>query len=250
MCLKHLVKIEDPRDLEKLRPLFQDLRFHMGTCILDGITGSAYADNPDTPRFAILLLKNFAFISGCIDATTLSQILDDLKNRTWIADDQTNRMIETIFGDRLKISQRHSFYKEADFDREKLKAYVSRLNGIYQIVEIDQSLADRINAGKFLSVTPNFSERGVGCCCMYDGEIIGIASSNIVYREGIEVNLRVDSRFQNQGIATALSAYLVLMCLDRNTPISWDAMNPTSVSVAKKLGFRYYRPYTTYRLSE
>lgn len=250
MCLKHLVKIEAPGDLEKLRPLFQDLRFHMGTCVLDGITGSAYADNTESPRFAILLLKKFCFISGSMDAAALKEILQDLTKRTWVADDISNSLIEALFGNRLKISQRHSFYKEADFDREKLAQYVSRLSSIYKIVEIDQALADRINAGTFLSITPNFAERGIGCCCMLSGEIIGIASSSIVYREGIEVNLRVDSRFQNQGIATALSAYLVLMCLDRNTPVTWDAMNPTSVSVAKKLGFRYYRPYTTYFLTE
>lgn len=67
---------------------------------------------------------------------------------------------------------------------------------------------------------------------------------------GIEVNIKVDDNFRQKGIGTALASYLILMCINRNLNISWDAANLISVELAKKVGFKYYGSYCIYTYNE
>ena len=81
---------------------------------------------------------------------------------------------------------------------------------------------------------------------MYNKEIIGVASSNIFYKDGIEVNIRVKENYRRRGIATAMAANLILECLRENKKISWDAYNINSLKLAEKLGFEFDSAYDTY----
>ena len=82
---------------------------------------------------------------------------------------------------------------------------------------------------------------------MVEGKIVGVASSNIIYRGGIEVTIRVSDEYQRMGIATTLAAKLILTCLDRGLFVSWDAANPMSVGLAEKLGYVQEKPYDCFR---
>ena len=83
---------------------------------------------------------------------------------------------------------------------------------------------------------------------MYNNEIIGVASSNIFYKDWIEVNIGVKENYRRRGIATAMAANLILECLRENKKISWDADNMNSVRLAQKLGFEYDSTYDIYIL--
>ena len=62
-----LSKITSKEDLKRIEPLFTDIRFYMGKSVLEGIMGEVYTDNALSPKFAILLVKSFCFISGIIE---------------------------------------------------------------------------------------------------------------------------------------------------------------------------------------
>ena len=79
-----------------------------------------------------------------------------------------------------------------------------------------------------------------------NNEIIGVASSNIFYKDGIEVNIKVKEQYRRKGIATVMASKLILECLSHNKKVSWDPANPNSVGLAEKLGFKYDSTYSVY----
>lgn len=81
-------------------------------------------------------------------------------------------------------------------------------------------------------------------------KIIGVASSNIFYKDGIEVNIKVEEQYRREGIATAMASKLILECLEQNKKISWDAANMNSVGLAQKLGFKYDSTYHFYSFNQ
>lgn len=242
-----LEKVEN-RDLEKLRNLFKDIRFHMGNSVLDGMMGEAYTDNISNPKFAILIVRKYCFMSGTIEREDLHKLVNSkLKQYIIIPSDSLKSVIEEIFKDDIKKLERYSIKKTPLFDSKKLQEYIDKVPEEYSIEEIDKNIAERIKEEKFINITDNYEKNGVGYYCIYNNEIIGVASSNIFYKDGIEVNIKVKEEFRRKGIATALASKLILKCLEENKKISWDAANLWSVGLAEKLGFEYDSTYNIYK---
>lgn len=240
-------KVEN-KDLEKLRNLFIDIRFHMGNSVLEGTMGEAYADNISNPNFAILIVRKYCFMSGNIEKEDLYKLIDSkLKQYIIIPSDNLKNIIEEIFKDNINKLERHSIKKNPLFDKQKLQEYIDKAPKEYPIQEIDKNIAEKIKEEQFVLITDNYEKNGVGYCCIYNNEIIGVASSNIFYKDGIEVNIKVKDDYRRRGIATALASKLILKCLQENKTISWDAANLWSVGLAEKLGFKYDSTYNIYK---
>lgn len=243
-----LEKVES-RNLEKLKNLFKDIRFYMGNSVLDGMMGEAYTDDISNPKFAILIVKYYCFISGNIQKNDLYELINTrLKKYIIIPSDNLKSIIEEMFEGNVNIFERYSIKKDPSFNIKKLQEYEDKVSKEYCIQEIDSSVAERIRKENLISITDNYEKNGIGYYCTYNGKIIGIASSNIIYKDGIEVNIEVKEEHRRKGIATALASKLILKCLEKNKKISWDANNLWSVSLAEKLGFKYDSTYNVYEL--
>ena len=238
-------------DLYKIQPFFQDIRFHMGRSVLDGVMGEAYTDNILNPQVAFLVAKSYCFISGSIKKEKLKDIIEQhFKNFKLIPSDSICRQIEELYHHNIVQSQRYSIKKEVTFDIIKLEKMSNTLETDFSIIKIDDFLADRIKKEKFINITDNYKKYGIGFCCLYHNKIVGVASSNIIYKDGIEVNIRVSEPYRRKGIATAMASHLILECLKQNKKISWDASNINSVKLAEKLGFQYNSTYNIYYFSK
>ncbi len=210
--------------------------------------GEAYADNISNPNFAILIVRKYCFMSGNIGKENLHKLIDNkLKQYIIIPSDSLKNIIEEIFKDNINKLERYSIKKNPLFDKQKLQEYIEKAPKEYPIQEIDKNTAEKIKEEKFINITDNYKKNGVGYCCIYNNEIIGVASSNIFYKDGIEVNIKVKDEYRRRGIATALASKLILKCLEENKKISWDAANLWSVGLAKKLGFEYDSTYNIYK---
>jgi len=241
-----LEKVES-KDLGRIKNLFKDIRFYMGNSVLDGTMGEAYVDNISNPKFAILMVRKYCFMSGDIEKEDLYKIINSkLKQYTIIPSDNLKNVIEEIFKDNINKHERYSINKNPVFDNKKLQEYITKIAKEYSIQEIDKNVAERIKEEKFINITDNYEKNGIGYYCIYNNEIIGVASSNIFYKDGIEVNIKVKDEYRRKGIATALASKLILKCLEENKKISWDAANLWSVSLAEKLGFKYDSTYIIY----
>lgn len=235
-------------DLEKVKFLFNDIRFYMSNSVLDGLMGQAYVDDMDNPRFSYLLVKKYCFMSGKISETKLKEVIlsNELRKYKIIPSDDLKNKIETVFKNEIQKHERYSIKKSPKFNKESLENYIKNLDTKYKIVIIDDNLSRKIIESNFINITDNFKEKGIGVCCKYNDEIIGVASSNIIYNDGIEVNIKVDDKFRREGIATAMASKLILLCLECGKKISWDAANIESLGLAKKLGFLYDSTYNIY----
>lgn len=237
-------------NLNSLRYLFNDIRFYMGNSVLDGNMGRALVDNVNTPTFAILLVRSYCFISGMISEKDLKNIIDiyDLENYIIIPSDEIKTLLEKIYSGNIEKFQRYSIKKNVKFNKEQLIKYVNNSNKKFQFLRINDELSERIRAEGFIHITDDYKNNGIGYCCMNDKDIIGVASSNIFYNDGIEVNIKVKEEYRRKGIATTLAAMLILSCLEENKKVSWDAANLNSVYLAEKLGFEFASEYDCYRL--
>ncbi len=84
----------------------------------------------------------------------------------------------------------------------------------------------------------------VGCFAFYGG-----ATPYTRYKEGIEIEVDTVEEERRNGLATAVSAALILQCLDEGLYPSWDAQNMNSVHLAEKLGYEFDHEYTAYEVS-
>lgn len=237
----------EKENLKNLRELFEDIRFYMGKSVLDGKMGEAYVDNIATPKFAVLLVRSYCFMSGKIDKESLKEIIEkDLKKYKLIPSDNLKEHIEEIFKDNIIKQERYSIKKNPKFDIEKLQKNINNLEYNYSLQKIDKVIAQKIKDERFITISDNYEEDGIGYCAVYGDEIIGVASSNILYNDGIEVNIRVEEEHRRKGIAFAIASKLILECIDINKMVSWDAANLYSVKLAEKLGFQYDSTYNVY----
>ncbi len=244
-----LQKIIDNSDLKKIEYLFNDIRFFMGRSVLQGLIREAYVDDISNPKVAFLLVKDkYCFLSGTLEKSKLKETIDNnFSKYILIPSDNLCKSIEEIYQDKIIKSERYSMKKDVKFDVIKLEQMTKCLPKEYNLVKIDESLEKRIKQEHFMNITDNYKKYGIGYCCIYNNEIIGVASSNIFYKDGIEVNIRVKEEYRRKGVATAMASKLILECLRKNRKVSWDAANINSVGLAKKLGFEYDSTYNIYK---
>lgn len=242
-----LDEIRSEDDLNKIKILFRDIRFFMGKSVLDGMMGTAYVDDITNPKVAFLKARSYCFMSGNIENDKLKEIIDkNFKNYKLIPSDNLASQIENIYQKDLIKAYRYSIKKNPTFNISKLKRMSNDLGEGFELTKIDKNIADRIKNEKFITITDNYEKYGIGFCCLKKNEIIGVASSNIFYKDGIEVNIKVKEQYRRMGIATAMASKLILECLNQKKKISWDAANTNSVGLAEKLGFKYDSKYRIY----
>ena len=94
-----------------------------------------------------------------------------------------------------------------------------------------------------------YLELGRGMVLLKNGRIVSGASSYTRYKEGIEIEVDTVSEERRKGLATIVSAALILLCLEEGLYPSWDAQNMFSVHLAEKLGYEFDHEYTVYEVA-
>lgn len=250
-----MIKVNN-NQMNKIEHLFNDIKFYMGKSVLDGLMGEAWADKLENPTIAYLLVRQYCFINGDSNSKLAKKVLNTLPKtcKRIIANDDWSNVIESTYND-FEKSKRYSLKKEKDiFNKQKLKEFSENLNSEYEVKTINERIYRLIKADdedtKQMKITDDYMNKGIGVCCFRDDEIVGICSSNIIYKDGIEINIRVKEGYKHKGIGTAMASKLILMCLEKGIYPSWDAANLTSVELAKKLGYSYDSEYTIYKINE
>ena len=63
------------------------------------------------------------------------------------------------------------------------------------------------------------------------------------------MSIFVADEYRRQGVATALAAHLLCWCLQNHVDPHWDAANPESCRLARKLGYVPAGDYQAYYLA-
>ena len=150
---------------------------------------------------------------------------------------------------------RYAIKQDANFDKEKLQSMIDALPAGYELKRIDSriyGLCAKSKDGNIQELVDwfenkkHFLEYALGYAVLQDGQVVGGASTATRFQKGIEIEVDVERKHRRKGLASAACAKLILDCLERGWKPTWDAANPKSIGLAKKLGYSFSHKYTCY----
>lgn len=249
--------VKEEAALNGVAPLFVNWDETLIWTALQGIMGQVWTVG-ESCAVAYCQTGDFVFPAGDANSPEAKQLLsclkEQLENRFAIITPQNeewSQLIQQVFGEKVKAGERYAIRKEPEvFDRAHLAKLAATLPEGVTLAPIAGVLYDQVMAQDWscdfcsqFDGKEDFAQRGLGVVALHRGEVIGGASSYIIYRGGIEIEVDTHVDWRRKGIATACCAALILACLDKGWYPSWDAANRESVALASKLGYREKGPY-------
>lgn len=242
-------------DINSVLPLFDGWEETLIWSCLQGVMGKLYANDLQNPTAVLSIIADFAFFAGEPDAElavykpewcTQDFIILVPQNNAW------KNLLLRCYGTKATAVTRYAFHKEPDiFDIKKLEQIVYALPAGCELSMIDEHFYNLCRAQVWsadlvsqFSDYESFRRLGLGVVLHKDHEILSGASSYTRYRDGIEIQIDTRADCRRQGFAYLCGAKLILECQKRGLYPSWDAQNPASAALAKKLGYRFSHTYT------
>lgn len=223
-------------------------------CVVEGQMGRAFADDLRCPTAFRITTGPFWYFAGDASSPGAQALIQDLPAYSLLMPCPPEWMAAAhkVFPDRLVPFTRCSFSPD-----RLSEAHLAGLfeNSPYRdrVVPLEAAVVARLAArpesyleiGDFDSPA-DFLERGLGFAALQGETVMGVAYSSLVCSRGIEVSIYVEERCRERGMATALASRLLLECRRRAMRPNWDAANPESCGLAKKLGYVYVEAYEAY----
>lgn len=215
--------------------------------ILEGHAGMAMVDDKDSPNVAMLSYADVVVFEGDAGhpkARALAELLPE-ERAVLPSSGAWHSLLVDVWGERYVPIERFAFTYE-NLSAVHLQTLAERVPEGYEIQPIDLDMAETIAADPNL-ISPDhvrnfgtpqdFMDRGFGFCATNDGAIVAGASTYAVCSKGIEIQVNTQEAHRGRGLATVLSARLILEAWDRGLTASWDAANESSAALAGKLGY-------------
>lgn len=264
------------KDGHILTPFFTNTYDSCPEAFLQGIMGRGFTDSSSQPTYGIIQMGDFCLLSGNGTGSEKTNILSILNNLF-----KNPNIILVPFTEswKLQLSSNPIYCKKIryaldkpplqKFDKNKLVSYISNtaydpeytdsvITKEFIIKSIDETCYDSIqNQDLDLSFSSNypdyetFRRNGFGFVIIEEstGEIAAGASSFCSSLQTIEIEIATHPHYRQKGLATAISARMVLECMKQKKYPSWDATNLASVAVAQKLGYHFSKEYVSYVLA-
>lgn len=222
--------------------------------ILEGQAGGnirIIVDDLADPRVAQIIQASFTSFAGDSTTQVAREMVASLPERCWIqpCSDDWMALIRQVHGDKLIASTRYTFSSDsikAETLNEIIKAntYSSCIERI-DLATAQEMLKDDLNRFHFMNyISPeDFINVGFGYCVKLDGRVVAACSTGLVCTRGVEICIITQPEYRELDLATLVAARFILHCRENNLEPHWDAANPKSVGLAKKLGYSYIGSY-------
>lgn len=233
----------------KLAPLFaerDELRAVVDS-VLEGHLGQAVVDDPETPGVARLEIGCYAVFGGDPFSPAARRIAGEVSGPLELAfpDSEAWRsLLHRIHDPGLTGRSMRSFATD-DLDPGELFRASRRLPDGFTVARVGIDEAARLGPDlephgmQTFSNAEDLVTRGIGFCARSaEGAIACVASSYAVCTGRIELAIATHPEFRRLGLARAVSARLMLHCLERGIVPHWNAANPVSRQLAIGLGYR------------
>lgn len=240
----------------KLTAMFEGLDSAILLSYLQGHMGTAWVDDVVNPSVAQVVVGIFVYYAGDASAKEAVELLHNLPDYTLaiVHTDEWKKKIERVHKGHNEKFQRYRFRKNPqDLDLQRLRDFQSALPSEYVLKKIDSKILGSASfhelSEDFVSQfndLDDFLERGVGFCILHKGEEVCAATSFSIFDTGIEIEIATHPEYRRKGLATVVASALMLYCLENSMYPSWDAANPESLNLAKKLGYVMDCEYDTY----
>lgn len=223
-------------------------------CVIEGQMGKAYVDDLTHPASYRITVGPFWYFAGDPGSPGGSQMMEAFPAYSLLMPSSSGwlELAREIFGQHLQPFERYTF-SAAGLSAEHLTRCLENTGLGASLTPIDMVVATHLveqpesylELSDFDSVQ-DFIERGMGYALLDGDKVMGVAYSSLVCSAGIEVSIFVDEPYRLKGAATALASRLLLECLKLNVRPNWDAANPESCKLAKKLGLTFVEAYDSY----
>ncbi|MED3323035.1 GNAT family N-acetyltransferase [Bacillus thuringiensis] len=244
------------RTRKKLVSMFDDFNNVVLLSYLQGYMGTAWVNDLENPTVAQVTVGIFTFYAGDPNVQEIEELLRNIPERILVIvnSEEWKQRLETFHERKIDKFLRYKFKRNSEgFNRSKLQSFISILPKGYELKRIDEHIANSPTLHKisedftsqFQSVE-DYINRGIGYSILYNGEVVCGASSYSIYNDGIEIEVATDHNHRRKGLATVVSAALILDCLENGKYPNWDAANTTSANLAEKLGYVFDKAYDTY----
>ncbi|WP_026690477.1 GNAT family N-acetyltransferase [Alteribacter aurantiacus] len=246
----------DQHARENMGPLFKEMDSTIVLSYLQGHMGTGWVDNLENPTVAQITVGIFVFYAGNPHTKEVNELLLNLPDFTLaiVESDEWKEMIETVHQGAFEKFSRYRFEKDRKhIDREHIQNIMSELPEDYEIKNVDDEIVKKASfhdlSEDFISQfnsEDDFIQRGMGYAILHERRVVSAATSFSIYDDGIEIEVASDPDYRRKGLASIVSAALMLECLDQGKHPSWDGANQESVELAKKLGYVLKDSYDTY----
>ena len=242
----------------RLAKFYQGYKWnYLPDAILEGIMGEALVDDKADPRVAVLQIPKLkiSIPGGDAHHPAGREFIKSLPRFSALicASQEWEELLQETLAGKLIGMQRYAFTSEK-LDIDHLRKLASQIPAGYRFRRIDLSLAKQLAAerSEFASAhmrnfdsPEDFIARGFGFCALDGDQIVSAATTFVVCSKGIEIEVGTREKQRGKGLATAVSAQLLVHSLQHGLNPHWDAENKRSVGLAEKLG---YMPQGTYNL--
>lgn len=251
-----MIKLEKEK-MNIIKHLFRKIRFNMATSAIQGYMGEVYVNKLESPDFAMIFLGRFCFIDGNPNNEDAESALKNIDNyyKIIIANDNWFNLIEKVYKNNYEIDLRYSMKKDTNFDKERLVKLSKTLDNHYEIKPIEGKIYQKVletdSFSTNISMSENYEKYGFGYCAIEKSsdKIVAVITTQAVYDNSREMNIKIEEEHRRKGIGTAISAIMILECLNRNIYPSWDAANLNSLRLSEKLGYELDSEYRIYEIN-
>lgn len=213
----------------------------------EGFLVEGYVDNLGNPQVIMLTYQDIVMLDGEYSAENADALINQIPVHKGILHTSPEWMkkMEKNLGSKVIAMTRFAM-DLPNFDPKHLETLRNNLPAEYELCTIDRKLAgDIISENRHLTCdhvsqfggVEAFLKHGFGFCILRDGKIVSLASTYAISRHGIEIQVNTLENECGRGLATAISAALLLESLMRGLVPHWDAANLASVKIAEKLGY-------------
>ena len=219
-------------------------------CVVEGRLGEAFVDTPENPTAYRISVGPFHYFAG----DPKSGMMQDFPafNLLMAPSPKWEYEAKAVFGDDLKEIERMSFSAD-NLTIDHLTTCLQNSTHADKIIPFNEAIITQLTSmeDQYFGVddfgsVENFLAQSLGFTILNGDKIMGIAYGSLISLNGLEVSLFVEEDYRRQGVATALSAKLLIESLKRNLRPNWDAANAESRSLAEKLGYEFVESYSAF----
>jgi RimJ/RimL family protein N-acetyltransferase len=216
-----------------------------------------WVDSLESPSAVLWRLRILNALAGDSDCHEASELVNKLEPpQVLIAPDQHwSGLVRKTWGAHLEIRKRTKFSPKSleirhlrELRDNLSEGYTTERMNLETVKTLDKRLHSYIPM--FFGSSNDFYEKGIGFCIKDRGKVVSSATTFTPFIDEFEteVNTINDSKYRRKGLATAVSATLLVHALEHDLVPHWDTENEISVRLALRLGYINPEPYESFFL--
>ena len=207
-----------------------------------GLLWTNSLESPTVARLQIAVINALAGDSTSPDAEEIVRMIEP-KQLVIGPNDEWTRIIKELLGDRLGVQSR-ALLSPNSLNLDHLRHLRTLLPTGYTLERMDLETIKGVDKRRamhiptFFGSSEDFYKMGIAYCIKHEGKVVSMASTFTPFTDEFEIQVdTMDPEHRRKGLATTVSAALMVHALENGLVPHWDAVNEASIDLALKLGY-------------